>query len=167
MALVIGPGAGFVFQYQELAVSPLVHSIGCSTWIDWNLYGHQLVTHFASKSYKGSGEDAAEACRVHDVCVRASRRQPGSQLSFFDCVTRPCVGADYFNSVDKDMVPVPHFGVCMTVDEFDALAARLKAAGVTFLVEPHLRFPGKAGEQWTMFFKDPAGNNLEFKAMTK
>ena len=73
---------------------------------------------------------------------------------------------DYFNSVDIDMVPVPHFGVCLTVPQFHALADKLKAAKVRFVVEPHLRFPGAPGEQWTMFFKDPSGNNLEFKALT-
>ncbi len=73
---------------------------------------------------------------------------------------------DYFNNVDKDAVPVPHFGVVLSVAEFQALAARVKAAGIKFIVEPHLRFPGAPGEQWTMFFKDQSGNNLEFKAMT-
>ena len=74
---------------------------------------------------------------------------------------------DHFNSVDIDMVPVPHFGVCLTVPQFEALAARLKAQQVRFVVEPHLRFPGEPGEQWTMFFKDPSGNNIEMKALTK
>ena len=74
---------------------------------------------------------------------------------------------DYFNNVDIDMVPVPHFGVCLTVDGFHSLAEKVKKAGVRFVVEPHLRFPGEPGEQWTMFFKDPSGNNLEFKALTK
>ena len=73
---------------------------------------------------------------------------------------------DYFNSVDIDMVPVPHFGVCLTVPQFHELAAKLRAKQVRFVVEPHLRFPGQPGEQWTMFFKDPSGNNLEFKALT-
>lgn len=75
-------------------------------------------------------------------------------------------GKDHFNPVDGDEVPVPHFGVCLSVDEFKALAERLKSKGVTFIIEPHLRFPGQPGEQYTMFFKDPSGNNLEFKAMT-
>ena len=74
---------------------------------------------------------------------------------------------DYFNGVDKDMVPVPHHGLCLTVDEFHKLAARVKAAKMPFVVEPGLRFAGAPGEQWTMFFKDPSGNNLEFKALTK
>ena len=49
---------------------------------------------------------------------------------------------------------------------FKELSSRLKAAGVSFIIEPHLRFEHQPGEQWTMFFKDPSGNNLEFKAMT-
>lgn len=73
---------------------------------------------------------------------------------------------DYFNPVDGDDIPVPHFGLAMTEEEFHALAERLKNAGIKFIVEPHLRFKGQPGEQWTMFFKDPSGNNLEFKAMT-
>jgi len=61
---------------------------------------------------------------------------------------------------------VPHFGVCLTVPEFHDLAKRVTSQGIPFVVKPHLRFVGRAGEQWTMFFKDPSGNNLEFKAMT-
>jgi uncharacterized protein len=63
-------------------------------------------------------------------------------------------------------VPVPHFGVCLSVDEFHALAKRLEDRQVDFIIRPHVRFAGERGEQWTMFFKDPSGNNLEFKAMT-
>ena len=63
-------------------------------------------------------------------------------------------------------MPVPHFGVVLTVSEFHALAERLKASQVSFIIQPHKRFVGQPGEQWTMFFKDPSGNNLEFKAMT-
>jgi extradiol dioxygenase family protein len=75
-------------------------------------------------------------------------------------------GQDWYNPVDKDDVPVPHFGVCITVEDFHTLAQRLKAKNIKFIVEPHLRFQGQPGEQWTMFFKDPSNNNLEFKAMT-
>lgn len=74
---------------------------------------------------------------------------------------------DYYNPVDGDEVPVPHFGLALTEDQFHALAERLRNAGVKFIIEPHLRFEGAPGEQWTMFFKDPSNNNLEFKAMTK
>jgi extradiol dioxygenase family protein len=62
---------------------------------------------------------------------------------------------------------VPHFGLALTLEQWHDLAARLKAAGTKFIVAPTLRFAGQPGEQWTMFFKDPSGNNLEFKAMTK
>lgn len=74
---------------------------------------------------------------------------------------------DYYNPVDGDEVPVPHAGLALTVDQFHDLAERLRNAGVEFIIEPHLRFKGMPGEQYTMFFKDPSGNNLEFKAMTK
>ncbi len=68
------------------------------------------------------------------------------------------------NIVDGDAVPVPHFGLVLDIGEWHALAARLTAAGTRFIVEPHTRFAGKPGEQATMFFLDPAGNALEFKA---
>ena len=63
-------------------------------------------------------------------------------------------------------MPVPHFGVCLTVPQFHALAERLQQHQVKLIIPPHLRFKNERGEQWTMFFKDPSGNNLEFKAMT-
>jgi extradiol dioxygenase family protein len=93
------------------------------TWVDWNLHGHQFVTHLA----------------------------PGGS-------TRS------HNPVDGHDVPVPHFGLLLSVDEFHRLAARLRAAGTDFVIEPYLRFEGRTGEQWTMFLLDPAGNALEFKA---
>ena len=73
---------------------------------------------------------------------------------------------DFKNPVDGDEVPVPHFGIVLTVDGFHALANRLRSHKVQFIIEPHLRFVGKPGEQWTMFFKEPSGNNLDIKAMT-
>jgi extradiol dioxygenase family protein len=66
-----------------------------------------------------------------------------------------------------DEVPVPHAGLALTLKEFHDLAERLKEHGIEFIIEPHLRFEGQPGEQYTMFFKDPSGNNLEFKAVTK
>ena len=68
------------------------------------------------------------------------------------------------NPVDGHDVPVPHFGVVLSMPEWEALAERLKAAGVRFGIEPHVRFKGEVGEQATMFFRDPSGNALEFKA---
>ena len=72
--------------------------------------------------------------------------------------------ADVSNPVDGHDVPVPHFGVVLTMADWQALADRLTAAGVTFGIEPHIRFKGQVGEQATMFFRDPSGNALEFKA---
>jgi extradiol dioxygenase family protein len=72
---------------------------------------------------------------------------------------------DYFNNVDTDAVPVPHFGIVVSVEEFHTLSERVKKAGISFIVEPHVRFQGEPGEQWTMFFKDPSSNNIECKAM--
>jgi extradiol dioxygenase family protein len=69
------------------------------------------------------------------------------------------------NPVDGDDVPVPHFGLVLSMEEWRALAARLEGAGVEFVVAPTIRFEGEAGEQATMFLLDPAGNALEFKAM--
>jgi extradiol dioxygenase family protein len=68
------------------------------------------------------------------------------------------------NPVDGHDVPVPHFGVVLTMPDWQALADRLTRAGVRFVIEPHIRFEGQTGEQATMFFLDPAGNALEFKA---
>jgi extradiol dioxygenase family protein len=69
------------------------------------------------------------------------------------------------NPVDGDDVPVPHFGVVLPIVEWKELADRLRAAGTRFVIEPTVRFEGQPGEQATMFFLDPAGNALEFKAM--
>jgi extradiol dioxygenase family protein len=94
------------------------------SWIDFNLYGHQIVTHLSAN---GAG-------------VRST------------------------NQVDADSVPVPHFGVVLPIDEWRRLTERLRAKGVEFIIEPKIRFEGEAGEQATMFFLDPSGNALEFKA---
>ncbi len=68
------------------------------------------------------------------------------------------------NPVDGHDVPVPHFGVVLEWDEWEKLAERLKKHGVKFIIEPYIRFKGLPGEQATMFFEDPSGNALEFKA---
>lgn len=68
------------------------------------------------------------------------------------------------NPVDGDAVPVPHFGVVLTMAQWHQLKARLVARGIEFVIEPHIRFEGETGEQATMFFCDPSGNALEFKA---
>lgn len=73
-------------------------------------------------------------------------------------------GVGLRNPVDGHDVPVPHFGVVLEWDDWHALADRLKAAGTPFGIEPYIRFQGQPGEQATMFFYDPSGNALEFKA---
>jgi uncharacterized protein len=70
----------------------------------------------------------------------------------------------HHNPVDGHDVPIPHFGVVLPIKEWEALAERMKAAGTTFIIEPYIRFKGEVGEQATMFFLDPSGNALEFKA---
>jgi uncharacterized protein len=68
------------------------------------------------------------------------------------------------SEVDGDNVPCRHFGVVLTMSQWHALADRLKAANTAFIIEPHIRFKGEPGEQATMFFLDPSGNAIEFKA---
>ena len=85
----------------------------------------------------------------HQIVAQRVDRHPG------DAGTNPVDGHD---------VPIPHFGLVLTMEQWDALATRVRAAGVTFVMEPTVRFKGEPGEQATMFFRDPAGNALEFKA---
>jgi extradiol dioxygenase family protein len=105
-------------------------ALGCErgrwtdTWIDWNLCGHQLVTHLVANQSRQ---------KAH-------------------------------NPVDGHDVPVPHFGLILMIPDFHLLADRLTHHGREFVIEPHRRFVGQPGEQWTMFLNDPAGNSLEFKA---
>ena len=72
--------------------------------------------------------------------------------------------AEASNPVDGHDVPVPHFGIVLTLADWQALADRLTAAGMEFVIEPHIRFAGQPGEQATMFFRDPSGNAIEMKA---
>lgn len=92
-------------------------------WIDFSLFGHQIVTHLAPQF----------------------------------------VRQDITNGVDNDAVPIPHFGVLLSMDDWRAFAEKLKSKGVKFVIEPKIRFEGEVGEQATMFFVDPFGNALEFK----
>ena len=120
------------FPVHDLAAARAFYggTLGCAegrssdAWIDFDLYGHQIVAHL---------EPAARAVRVE-------------------------------NAVDGPDVPVPHFGVVLTMAAWEALRDRLVAAGTQFGIAPHVRFVGQPGEQATMFFYDPSGNALEFKA---
>ena len=72
--------------------------------------------------------------------------------------------ANATNPVDGEDVPVRHFGLILDLEAWQALAARLEAAGTRFIIPPQIRFKGQPGEQATLFFLDPSGNALEFKA---
>ncbi len=93
-------------------------------WVDFSLFGHQLVIHYKPKS---------------DVALHT-------------------------NPVDGKNVPVPHYGVVLPWDTFKSFSKSLKNKGIEFVIDPYIRFEGEVGEQATMFFLDPAGNALEFKA---
>ncbi len=73
-------------------------------------------------------------------------------------------GSEASNDVDAHAVPIPHFGLIVTMAVWEELRDRLVAAGTQFVIEPYVRFAGEIGEQATMFLRDPAGNALEFKA---
>ena len=93
-------------------------------WVDFNLFGHQVVIHYKPKS-----EEALHT-----------------------------------NPVDGKNVPVPHYGVVLPWETFQSFSRELTDKGIDFVIEPYIRFKGQVGEQATMFFLDPAGNALEFKA---
>lgn len=95
-------------------------------WIDFDLFGHQIVAHY----------------------------KPGVAQK----------DSPHHNAVDGHDVPVPHFGVVLTQADWELLANRVRSGGVHFVIEPYTRFKGEVGEQSTMFFLDPSGNALEFKA---
>jgi uncharacterized protein len=120
------------FPVHDLAAARAFYRdvLGCGEgrssdyWIDFDFYGHQIVTHLDPHM-----------------------------------TPRPM-----HNAVDGHDVPVPHFGIVLTMPQWEELAARLRGAGTVFGIEPHIRFKGEVGEQATMFFTDPSGNALEFKA---
>ena len=74
------------------------------------------------------------------------------------------ISKEISNPVDGKEVPIPHFGVVLDMNAFDELSEKLKAKNISFIIEPYIRFKDLPGEQATMFFKDPSGNALEFKA---
>jgi extradiol dioxygenase family protein len=108
--------------YGELLGCPEGRS--SDEWVDFDFYGHQIVTHLAPDE----------------------------------------IGHRSTNPVDGHDVPVRHFGAILTLPQWEALAEKLKAAGTDFIIAPNIRFKGQPGEQATMFFLDPSGNALEFKA---
>jgi extradiol dioxygenase family protein len=115
----------------------------------------------------GSDDLSARPLSTETKYVKLSDPAPGSPFHLALPVHNLEIAKDFYgNILGCAEVPVPHFGLALTVDQFHELAKKLNDAGIKFIIEPHLRFQGQPGEQWTMFFKDPSGNNLEFKAMT-
>lgn len=88
----------------------------------------------------------------------------GHQLVIHEHPKTPAQQQAHTNPVDGHDVPVPHFGVVLEWEQWEALAERLRSAGTRFVIEPYVRFSGQVGEQATMFLLDPCGNALEFKA---
>lgn len=88
----------------------------------------------------------------------------GHQLVIHEHPKAPAQERTHTNAVDGHDVPVPHFGIVLEWDQWEALAERMRAAGIDFVIEPHVRFRDQPGEQATMFFMDPCQNALEFKA---
>jgi hypothetical protein len=122
----------YAFPVHDLDAARAFYAgvLGCpegrsdSQWVDFDLYGHQIVAHLSA--------------------------QP--------------LGANVHNRVDGEDVPVPHFGVILSMEQWHELAERLRQSRIKFVIEPGIRFQGQVGEQATMFFYDPSGNALEFKA---
>lgn len=88
----------------------------------------------------------------------------GHQLVIHEHPRTPSQEAAHTNAVDGHDVPVPHFGVVLSWDDWERLAQRLRERGTQFVIEPHVRFQDQVGEQATLFLFDPCGNALEFKA---
>ena len=88
----------------------------------------------------------------------------GSQLS---CHLGTPPATQDCGRVDGIVVPMPHFGVLVSFEEYEAIAARVAAAGIAFIVTPRIRYPGEVGEQGTCFFLDPSGNAIEIKAFRR
>mgnify|MGYP001030775195 CR=1 FL=1 len=84
----------------------------------------------------------------------------GHQISLHQGEPFPTARTGHVGDV---LVPMPHFGLVLALDDWRAMAARLQAAGTDFLLKPQVRFEGQPGEQWTMFFLDPFGNPMEIK----
>lgn len=88
----------------------------------------------------------------------------GHQLVIHQAPKMPHQAETHSNAVDGHDVPVPHFGVVLAWEDWEALAERLQSLKTRFVIEPYVRFKGQVGEQATMFLFDPCGNALEFKA---
>jgi len=159
------PPFHLAFPVHDLAAARAFYGdlLGCAEgrsdarWIDYDFFGHQIVAHLVPPSPSGEGTGVGP--------VNAEVTSP--TLSDPHAGRSPLKGRGYSlsNPVDGHDVPIPHFGAVLPMEEWRALADRLKAADTEFVMEPTIRFEGQPGEQATMFFRDPSGNALEMKAM--
>ncbi|MBX3453298.1 VOC family protein [Ferrovibrio sp.] len=116
--------------------------------------------------------DIAEARKFYGEVLGCSEGRSAEHWVDFDFYGHQLVahlapeecGVKAYSSVDDHKVPAKHFGVILSIPDWEKLAARLIAAGTKFVIEPYVRFKGEVGQQHTMFFMDPSGNALEFKA---
>lgn len=117
-------------------------------------------------------KDIAEARRFYGGLLGCAEGRSADNWVDFDFYGHQVVahlapeecGHKATSAVDDHQVPVRHFGAILPMAEWEALAARLKASKVDFIIEPYVRFKGEVGEQATMFFLDPSGNAIEFKS---
>jgi extradiol dioxygenase family protein len=100
-------------------------------------------------------------------CAEGRSTETWVDFDFFDHQLSLHLGTPFATTntgrVGDKLVPMPHFGLVLELPQWQAMADRLRAAGTEFVIEPHLRYPGQPGEQWTMFFCDPFGNPIEAK----
>ena len=113
-----------------------------------------------------------EACRLfyHEVlgCEEGRRSDQWVDFNFFGhqlvIHETSIISDEISNPVDGKSIPVPHYGIVLDMKTFENLSESLRNKNLTFIIEPYIRFKGQIGEQATMFFKDPSGNAIEFKA---
>ena len=118
--------------------------------------------------------DLAEARRFYvDILGCSEGRSAPSWIDFelfgnqLSCHLGAPAAPQWIGEVDGIVVPLPHFGVIVSFEEYELLAARLTHAGIDFIVTPRVRYAGEAGEQGTFFFLDPSGNAIEIKAFVR
>ena len=80
------------------------------------------------------------------------------------CHVSDSINEQVTNPVDGEEVPIPHFGVVLSIEEFEEFLLQINDKNINFIIKPTIRFKGEIGEQRTMFFKDPSGNAIEIKA---
>jgi hypothetical protein len=160
------PGATYPRFHLAFPVTDLAEArrfyggfLGCAEgrssddWVDFDFFGHQIVAH------KVDARAMTDDLRAEGPSQGAHSAPAGGSAA-----AQPQACGDHSSLVDGKDVPVRHFGIVTDRATWDTLAERFRAANVRFVIEPYVRFAGLPGEQATMFFLDPFGNALEFKA---